>query len=111
MRIRFLGAAKRDAARAFNNHGGGCRFLWNAAVKYISTLRPEQKSAAYNADLLCKRFINERLYATKELKPRGADESEEAFESRKRKRDDKLGKVAEIAIGGFVHGFGSSTPP
>ena len=102
MRVRFLGDRARQAARSFCDHGGGARFLWNAAVRYIGGLRPEEQSSAYNMDLLNKKFITERLYATKPLVGQGAKETAEAFETRKRKRDSHLGRVGELVIGEFV---------
>jgi len=96
VRIRFLdfdGGTAKGVRRSLNNHGGASMFLWNAAVKHIYSLPEEQLAAAFNSDLLCKRFINEKLYAAKPLLQL-PDEDYETFAIRKRKRDANDANVA-----------------
>ena len=104
VRIRFQdfeGGTAKGVRRSLNNHGGASMFLWNAAVKHIYSVPEEERSAAFNVDLLCKRFINERLYEAKPLL-QSPDECADAFAVRKRKRDAKDARVASIAIGSFT---------
>jgi hypothetical protein len=104
VRIRFLdfdGGTAKGVRRSLNNHGGASMFLWNAAVKHIYSLPEEQRAAAFNSDLLCKRFINEKLYAAKPLLQL-PEEDYETFAIRKRKRDAKDANVASISIGSFT---------
>ena len=63
VRIRFLdfdGGTAKGVRRSLNNHGGASMFLWNAAVKHIYSVPEEERSAAFNVDLLCKRFMRKK---------------------------------------------------
>lgn len=58
-RIRFVDLGDVHAKivrRSFNTHGGAARFVWNAAVNYISKLPSDERSGAYNLGLLDNRF-------------------------------------------------------
>ena len=104
VRVRFRdfdGGTAKGVRRALNDHGGCSMFLWNAAVKYIYSLPEGERSAAFNVDLLCKRFINEKLYAAKPLLL-SPGEDLDAFAVRKRKRDAKDARVASLSIGSFT---------
>ena len=101
-RVRFLDTNATSAkvvCRAFNDHGGAVRFLWNAALKWIRKQPETEQSRAFNKDLLNKRFNTatlNKLTPIMEDDPL-ADKKKLAREAKRKRMDDE-----QLVIGQFL---------
>jgi hypothetical protein len=101
-RVRFLSTASEDAKvvrRAFNNHGGATRYVWNAALKWIRVQPETERARAFNKDLLNKRFNTTTVY---KLKP--IDEDDPLVDKKKEARENKRKRMVDeqLVIGQFL---------
>jgi len=101
-RVRFLDTALDSAKavrRAFNNHGGAVRFVWNAALKWIRTLPEAERGRAFSKDLLNKRFNTAKEITLKTIEEDDplAEKKQAAREAKRKRMDDE-----QLVVGQFL---------
>ena len=101
-RVRFLDTALDTAKavrRAFNNHGGAVRFVWNSALKWIRAQPEGERSRAFNKDLLNKRFNAATVHKLKTIEENDplAEKKQAAREAKRKRMDDE-----QLVVGQFL---------
>jgi hypothetical protein len=87
MRLRFLdgnGVTAKSVRRAFNDHGGGARYLWNAMTRWINKQPESLRSMCFGENVL-KKFVSEGGHAISD-------------EDRKRKREEIEAHNEELGL-------------
>jgi len=112
LRVRFLGVTAKNVNRAFNDHGGAARFIYNSALSDIKSLPRDQQARAFNMTDLAKKYASAgKVHAPQTLK-RKQDETDIEFSERQtktlkqRQRNADRQAAKGITPGEFVRDHG-----